>query len=91
MEKMALRLYKQGKLTPKRMRRYLEQDPGVVVPCLPETRPELRAVEAVLQKARHRPIAAELYKTLWDLKAAVSECFRTCYVKADIAYLVRNV
>ena len=76
----------------KRVRRYPGQNPDVMVLYLPVARPELSAIEAVWQKAKYRLITVEFYKTLDDLKAAVSEYFRTCSITVNIcAYLMRNI
>ena len=76
----------------KRVRRYPGQNPDVMVLYLPVAGPELSAVEAVWQKAKYGLITAEFYRTLDDLKAAVSEYFRTCSIKVDIyTYLVRSI
>ena len=51
-------------------------EPRRHVPYLPVARPELSAIEAAWHGAKHGPITAEFYKTLDDLKAAVSGYFR---------------
>ena len=43
-------------------------------------------------EAKYRLTASEFYSTLADIKAVVSEHFRTCAIKVDIyAYLMRSV
>ena len=76
----------------KKVRRYLEQNPDVMVLYLPVAGPELSAIKAVWQKAKYRLITAEFSRTLDDLKAAVSEYFRTCPITVNIyTYLMRSI
>lgn len=76
----------------KKVVKYLEQNPDVMIVYLPVARPELSAIEAIWKQAKYRLITSEFYKTVDDLKAAVSEYFRTCSINIDIyAYLMRHV
>ncbi len=68
----------------KRVRRYQEQNPDVRILYLPVARPESGAIGETWGQARYQPITSELYRTLDDLRRAVSEHFRTCSVNVDI-------
>ena len=76
----------------KKVRRYLEQNPDVRILYLPVARPELSAIEEIWGQAKHRLITSESYRTLDDLRYAVSEHFRTRSINVDIdTYLARSV
>ena len=76
----------------RKVRRYLERTPDVVLLYLPVARPELSAVEEVWRQAKYRLVTSEFYSTLDELKAAVSEHFRTCAINVDIyKYLMRSL
>ncbi len=76
----------------KKVRRYLEQNPDVRILYLPVARPELSAIEEIWRQAKYRLITSESYRTLDDLRRAVSEHFRTCSINVDIyTYLARSV
>ena len=71
---------------------YQERNPDVLLLYLPVARPELGAVEEVWRQAKYRLMTSEFYWMLDELKAAVSEHFRTRAIKADIyKYLMRSV
>ena len=75
-----------------KVRRYPEQNPDVRIPYLPVARPEPGAIEGIWRQAKYRLIMSESYRTLDDLRRAVSEHFRTCSIKVDIyTYLARSV
>ena len=76
----------------KKVRRYPERTPDVMLLHLPAAGPELSAVEEVWRQAKYRLVTSEFYSTLDGLKAVVSEHFRICAINVDIyKYLMRSL
>ena len=51
---------------------------------LPTATPKLSAVENIWKDAKYRLVTSAYYETLEDLTHAVSEYFRTIFIKLDI-------
>ena len=75
-----------------KVRRYPEQNPDVRILYLPVARPEIGTTEEIWRQAKYRLLTSESYRTLDDLRRAVSEHLRTCSINVDIhTYLARSV
>lgn len=66
------------------IRKFLEENGGVEVLYLPTATPKLSAVENIWKDAKYRLVTSEYYKTPEDLTHAVSEYFRTVFIRLDI-------